>query len=244
MLDFLKKILLTSGDELQEEEELKEQPVVKHPVATQLSDSLETNSNLRKAMQLEASKDYSPILEKTRNNPLSPSSRSFTRIDVDVVEEKKEEAKPKVEPEVRPFVVKDKTAEIKREPVKRTVSHVNPAYYRPKPVISPMFGISSKEEEIKAQKKNLMKPVESTSDKTIISPMYGQVTSENEKMTRTAAVKKVARKRSKNVNLSLEEMLNVGQKDELEFTLFDMKVDKNEFQSREMKTFNYKDLEK
>ena len=80
----------------------------------------------------------------------------------------------------------------------------------------------------------LTKPEAPSDDDKIISPMYGVVTGEQEIVTKHTKPSPRKRK-APAVNISLEEMLNMPANDELEFTLFDVKVNRDEFQSRENK---------
>ncbi len=104
--------------------------------------------------------------------------------------------------------------------------------YRPQAVISPMFGLTEAEMQKSVQLDTMMKKQSSkpTSASSVISPMFGQVQAETSKelLKRNRPAKK-----EQKVNLTLEEMLNIENQEEMEFTLFDVELDAKEFQSRE-----------
>lgn len=104
--------------------------------------------------------------------------------------------------------------------------------YKPQAVISPMFGLTEAEMQKSVQLDTMMKKQSSkpTSASSVISPMFGQVQAETSKelLKRNRPAKK-----EQKVNLTLEEMLNIENQEEMEFTLFDVELDAKEFQSRE-----------
>ena len=133
------------------------------------------------------------------------------------------------------------------EPPKKTVkptpapvvnlkkTHLVAEDYTPQSVISPMFGLTEAEMQKSIQmdsydKKRPDKSVEST----VISPMFGQL---NHDDSTSLPKKKKQPKKDQKVNMTLEEMLNIENQEEMEFTLFDVALDSEEFQSRENNKF-------
>lgn len=214
---------------------------IDEPVEIDETDSLENNTNLRKTQPIvkpvketqEYTHETKPVepIEVAKVEPvpvsempkMSENSFKFKRVDVD--EETKTETKEEEVSTVSKTYSKPVVPTRTNKPKKSTI-------YKPRPVISPMFGMSQEVVERKKNLKQLSKQVAPEKDEKVISPMYGSVTAEQE------VVGSQKKKKNKSVkgNMSLEEMLNMQSSDELEFTLFDVKVDKDEFQSRENKT--------
>lgn len=217
MFDRLKKLLFDESVELEPQEEFYEP----------LDDSLENNKNLIKTQPVKPVQLVKPVEVKEE---VVIDEQPFKRIDL-AVEPPKEEVKVEVPKEVVKAKPEVKKVVVKPKPRKKVT---NPQYYKPRPVISPMFGVSQAENDRTQQIKELTKPEAPSEDDKIISPMYGVVTAEQEIVTKHNRPRP-RRRRSSAVNISLEEMLNMPANDELEFTLFDVKVDRNEFQSREIK---------
>lgn len=223
MFEKLKKLIFDESVELEPQE----------PIYTPENDSLENNKNLIKTQPYTKQEPRVKPVEIQEQNDFV-----FKRIDIDeskAIDEpivKKQDTRElevvREKPVVKPVV----TQQAKPKPVPK-----NPQYYKPRVVISPMFGVSKKEEERNKQIKDLTRPEAPSKDERIISPMYGVVTAEQEIVTTHS--KPSSRKRKQpSVNMSLEEMLNMQSSDELEFTLFDVKVDRKEFQSRENPIIN------
>lgn len=223
MFEKLKKLIFDESVELEPQEE---------DDFLYTNDSLENNKNLIKTQPINKETSVEPD-EIIHEEPIS--DLQFRRIDVEeeVVESKEtvEEVKPEVKPEVKKEESKPKPPVARPKPKVR-VAAKNPQYYKPRAVISPMFGMSEQENNRSQQIETLTRPEAKTDDDKIISPMYGVLTGEQEIVT-TKTKSGARRRKSVAVNMSLEEMLNMQSSDELEFTLFDVKVDKQEFQSRE-----------
>lgn len=221
MFEKLKKLIFDESDGLSPEEDLYEIQ----------SDSLEENSNLIKTQPLKRS-----VREIEETEPVSIEPEVLLkRIDIEetkVIEEPKVIEKPVVRPVEKRV---EPTKPVDRPKVKKKAK--NPQYYKPRPVISPMFGVSHDDQQRNKQIHELTKPELPSDDDKIISPMYGVVTAEQEIVTKHTKPSPRKRK-TPSVNISLEEMLNMPSNDELEFTLFDVKVDRDEFQSRENKLMN------
>lgn len=228
MFEKLKKLIFDESIELEPQEEND---------YFDLPDSLENNKNLIKTQPLNKTADPKPIEEPVVEpvvEPVQTSDHAFRRIDV----QPEETQKPVVEPKIK--VEKEVVKQVAPKTNKPKPAPKNPQYYKPRVVISPMFGVSQQENQRSQQIKTLTKPEEPSKDDKIISPMYGKVTAEQEIVTKQT--KSPARKRkTPSMNMSLEEMLNMQSSDELEFTLFDVKVDKKEFQSRENKILDDSD---
>lgn len=195
------------------------------------SESLENNKNLIKTQPLTKpvvrEEEVVEIEEEQPQNDFV-----FKRIDLEPVRE--EEQKPEVkEAVIAPKVKQEPKVEHRPKP-KAKVAPKNPQYYKPRAVISPMFGVSQADNERATQIKSLTQPEKPSKDDKIISPMYGVVTAEQEIVT-TQSKPQTRRRKAPSLNMSLEEMLNMQSFDELEFTLFDVKVDRKEFESRENK---------
>lgn len=222
MFEKLKKLIFDESVELEPQEE---------DDFLYTNDSLENNKNLIKTQPI--SKPVEAVESVDEEEPLSDIH--FRRIDVEEeVDEPKEvveQPKPEVKAEVKKEEVKEKP-QVTRVKPKPRVAAKNPQYYKPRAVISPMFGVSEQENNRSQQIETLTRPEAKTQDDKIISPMYGVVTGEQEIVT-TKTKPGQRKRKSVAVNMSLEEMLNMQSSDELEFTLFDVKVDKQEFQSRE-----------
>ena len=222
MFEKLKKLIFDESVELEPQEE---------DDFLYTNDYLENNKNLIKTQPI--SKPVETVESIDEEEPLSDIH--FRRIDVEEeVDEPKEvveQPKPEVKPEVKKEEVKEKP-QVTRVKPKPRVAAKNPQYYKPRAVISPMFGVSEKENNRSQQIETLTRPEAKTQDDKIISPMYGVLTSEQE-IVSTKTKSGQRKRKSVAVNMTLEEMLNMQSSDELEFTLFDLKVDKQEFQSRE-----------
>lgn len=225
MFEKLKKLIFDESIELEPQEE-------EEYLFT--NDSLENNKNLIRTQPIQK---QSPQVEPEVVSP-EVVENVFKRIDVTAAQE------VHVEPEViKPVEAPKKEVVVKKvKPIRQAPKPVskNPQYYKPRPVISPMFGVPNSELVRNTQIESLTKPEAKTEDDKIISPMYGVVTSEQEIVT-TKSKPSARRRKAPAVNMSLEEMLNMQSSDELEFTLFDVKVDKKEFQSRENQVINDSD---
>lgn len=215
MFEKLKKLIFDESVELGPDEDLYETEI----------DSLESNTNLVKTQPMQRPiEPKEDVIAETKE-----SEFVFKRIDL---EEVKVEPLPTQEkPVVKPVT---KTQPVRKPVEKPKKKAKNPAYYKPRPVISPMFGISQEDNARTQQIDELTKPEAPSDDDKIISPMYGVVTGEQEIVTKHTKPSPRKRK-APAVNISLEEMLNMPANDELEFTLFDVKVNRDEFQSRENK---------
>lgn len=208
MFEKIKKLIFDESGEF-EPEDLSSNP--SRPV----EDSLEHNKNLIKAK---------PIV-KEEVEVSDPISKENILRRIDVTQEI-----PKVENEVVEKKVASKSQPEVKKPVKSTT------YYNPRPVISPMFGITTKEKQRTEKPQRIITPPVKSEDETIISPIYGVIEEDTAELNViTTDKKKIIKKGKQNVqvNMTLEEMLNLNQQDDLEFSLFDVPVDKSEFQSRE-----------
>lgn len=245
MFEKLKKLIFDETIELEPQED---------EIAYEIQDSLENNKNLvktkpiskpvetfnRKIEKVPVESYQEPVL----NQKVEEVENVFKRIDVDETKLSEQQSTPinetiveKVEEIAKPI------ERVVEKPVSKAIRNKtkNPQYYRPRAVISPMFGVSREETERTQQIKTLSKPEEPSEAEKIISPMYGKLTAEQEIVTKHS--KPTPRKRKATaVNMSLEEMLNLESSDEIEFTLFDVKVDKNEFQSRDNKKIDDNEL--
>lgn len=209
MFEKIKKLIFDESGEF-EPEDLSNNP------SRPLEDSLEHNKNLIKAK---------PIVKEVVevSDPISKEN-ILRRIDVT-------QEIPKVEKEV---VVEKKVPQKSHSEVKKPVKSTH--YYNPRPVISPMFGITTKEKQRTEKPQRIITPPVKSEDETIISPIYGVIEEDTAELkVINTDKKKIIKKGKQNVqvNMTLEEMLNLNQQDDLEFSLFDVPVDKSEFQSRE-----------
>ncbi len=99
-----------------------------------------------------------------------------------------------------------------------------------------MFGITTREKQRTEKPQRIVTPTIKAEEETIISPIYGVIEQDTAELkVINNDKKKIVTKPKQNVqvNMSLEEMLNLDQQGDLEFSLFDVPVDKSEFQSRE-----------
>lgn len=153
-----------------------------------------------------------PVIE------LPTEKKTVTRIDVD--------PKPKQpKPEVKPTRVTLET--------KKPVIEESSFEYKPKAVISPMFGLTEAEMQRTVQLEQMSKRESSKSeDKSVLSPMFGEVKAQDP-LSYNKPKAKSGPTRSNKVNMTLEEMLNLENQNEMEFTLFDVELDSTEFKSRE-----------
>lgn len=158
-------------------------------------------------------------VEEPQLDPQPPQEKQVQRIDVDTVFEQ-QQSKPKIVKPTPAPILERKRAE-------------NEKPYQPRAVISPMFGLTEAEMQKSIAYEAMKKPSPNTKPESgVISPMYGSVTVEQPKTTSRRS--RVAR-RDQKVNLTLEEMLNIDNQEDVEFTLFDVELDAKEFQSRENK---------
>lgn len=172
-------------------------------------------------LEEEASMDFKPveIEEKVIEQPVETepvsmvSQPTVKRIDID------EQPVKIVKPTPAPIINRQQKLDDSNE-------------YKPQAVISPMFGLTEAEMQKSVQFDTMIKKQSSKppSDSSVISPMFGQVQAENKKdlLKRSRPPRK-----EQKVNLTLEEMLNIENQEEMEFTLFDVELDAKEFQSRE-----------
>lgn len=209
MFEKLKKLIFDESGEL-EPENLSNNP------SRHAEDSLEQNKNLIKAKPIV--KDSVEVSE--------PISKENILRRIDVTQEL-----PKIDKEVEVTKkVQPKSQSDIKKPVKTT------HYFNPRPVISPMFGITTKEKQRTEKPQRIITPIVKLEEETIISPIYGVLEEDTAELKIINNDKKKIVKKSKQnvgVNMTLEEMLNLDQQSDLEFSLFDVPVDKSEFQSRE-----------
>ncbi len=172
------------------------------------------------------------VKEETVEMDETPS-KGVVRIDLTaaqklIKDEKPEGAPPVFEPEKKPATTISSKAPIKR-----------PQAYRPKPVISPMFGMTDQERQ-RTEQLEAMKPQPTKrEDISVISPIYGEVDYKEVKPVKKRRRRGTAvSKKDSDQNLTLEEMLNLDHQQDLEFTLFDVELDETEFQSREHVRFS------
>lgn len=229
------------------------------------SESLDDNSNLRRAKPFTKVSSNREDEEKVSQQQTISSSSSFRRIDFDPVINLEETKKEVIEPikasnnsfnnqptmvfnaatlKQKPFVNASKEQPAKKpvmtSPASKAsnTSTTNPNYYKPTAVISPIYGnkdmYSASNTSQKATKKVTRSEVEQ--DDPVLSPMYGVVTEKLKTVNPEKKVEPVRVKKQVNGNMTLEEMLSMDAHDQnLEFTLFDVKVDQSEFVSRENK---------
>lgn len=209
MFEKLKKLIFDESGEL-EPENLSNKP------SRHLEDSLENNKNLIKAKPIvKEDVEVSDPISKENILRRIDVTQEIPKFEKEVVVEKK--VQPRVQPEVK-------------KQVKST------HYYSSRPVISPMFGITTKEKQRTEKPQRIVTPTIKAEEETIISPIYGVIEQETAELkVINNDKKKIVKKPKQNVqvNMSLEEMLNLDQQGDLEFSLFDVPVDKSEFQSRE-----------
>lgn len=247
----------------------KETTVVKTAqMKTVTSESLDDNSNLRRAKPFTKVSTTREDEEMVSHQQTISSSSSFKRIDFDPVINLEETKKEVVEPvktnnvasyNNQPTMVfnaatlkqKSFVNTSKEQPAKKPVmtsptskssspstATTNPNYYKPTAVISPIYGnkdmYSASNASQKATKRVTRLEVEQ--DDPVLSPMYGVVTEKLKAVTPEKKAEPVRAKKQANGNMTLEEMLSMDAHDQnLEFTLFDVKVDQSEFVSRENK---------
>lgn len=140
---------------------------------------------------------------------------SVKRIDVD---------QPVVKtPRVKPTPAQQlQKPSIKPEPV---------VQYKPKAVISPMFGLTEAEMQKTIQVEEMTTKIrQKPRESVVISPIFGEIRPEE---APTISKKAKTVRKDQKVNLTLEEMLNIDNQQEMEFSLFDLPLDAKEFQSRE-----------
>lgn len=209
MFEKLKKLIFDESGEL-EPENLSNKP------SRHLEDSLENNKNLIKAKPIvKEDVEVSDPISKENILRRIDITQEIPKFEKEVVVEKK--VQPRVQPEVK-------------KQVKST------HYYSSRPVISPMFGITTKEKQRTEKPQRIVTPTIKAEEETIISPIYGVIEQDTAELkVINNDKKKIVKKPKQNVqvNMSLEEMLNLDQQGDLEFSLFDVPVDKSEFQSRE-----------
>lgn len=209
MFEKLKKLIFDESGEL-EPENLSNKP------SRHLEDSLENNKNLIKAKPIvKEDVEVSDPISKENILRRIDVTQEIPKFEKEVVVEKK--VQPRVQPEVK-------------KQVKST------HYYSSRPVISPMFGITTKEKQRTEKPQRIVTPTIKAEEETIISPIYGVIEQDTAELkVINNDKKKIVKKPKQNVqvNMSLEEMLNLDQQGDLEFSLFDVPVDKSEFQSRE-----------
>ncbi len=209
MFEKLKKLIFDESGEL-EPENLSNKP------SRHLEDSLENNKNLIKAKPIvKEDVEVSDPISKENILRRIDVTQEIPKFEKEVVDEKK--VQPRVQPEVK-------------KQVKST------HYYSSRPVISPMFGITTKEKQRTEKPQRIVTPTIKAEEETIISPIYGVIEQDTAELkVINNDKKKIVKKPKQNVqvNMSLEEMLNLDQQGDLEFSLFDVPVDKSEFQSRE-----------
>ena len=209
MFEKLKKLIFDESGEL-EPENLSNKP------SRHLEDSLENNKNLIKAKPIvKEDVEVSDPISKENILRRIDVTQEIPKFEKEVVVEKK--GQPRVQPEVK-------------KQVKST------HYYSSRPVISPMFGITTREKQRTEKPQRIVTPTIKAEEETIISPIYGVIEQDTAELkVINNDKKKIVKKPKQNVqvNMSLEEMLNLDQQGDLEFSLFDVPVDKSEFQSRE-----------
>lgn len=239
----------------------KENPVVKTTqMKTVSSESLDENSNLRRAKPFTKLSTSREDEEVVKQHTLGASS-SFKRIDFDPVvnieEQPKKEEAPKSESaqmtmtfnsaslKQKPFISASESNQKKpsinyqSKPATNTTSSANPNYYKPTAVISPIYGskdinAANSVNTTKTSKKVVKSEIEK--DDPVLSPMYGVVTEQMKAVNPDKKPAPVRQRKQASGNMTLEEMLSMDANDQnLEFTLFDVKVDQNEFVSRENK---------
>lgn len=145
----------------------------------------------------------------------------------------------------KPFVnsSKEQTAKkpVMTSPTTKASSNsatTNPNYYKPTAVISPIYGNKDMYAASNASQKPAKRvtKLEVEQDDPVLSPMYGVVTEKLKAVKPEKKSEPVRAKKQANGNMTLEEMLSMDAHDQnLEFTLFDVKVDQSEFVSRENK---------
>ncbi len=167
-----------------------------------------------------------------RNETVKPEAfqRPVQRIDLTAAQAILEESDETVEPVQPSFESKPKPTPIveRKAPLKR------PQPYKPKPVISPMFGLTEEEKQRTAQIEAMKPKPPKLEDTQILSPIYGEVDYKAEKpVVKRRRRKSPTIRKSDDKNMTLEEMLDLEHQQDLEFTLFDVELDATEFQSRE-----------
>ena len=238
----------------------KDSAVVKtSQMKTISSESLDENSNLRRAKPFTKLTTSREDEEVVKQHTFGASS-SFKRIDFDPVVNIEEQPKKEEVPnlEAAPLTMKFNAEALKQKPFisanennqkKPSINYqtkstsaansANPNYYKPSAVISPIYGckdlnVANNDNVSKAPKKVFKSEIEK--DDPVLSPMYGVVTEQMKAVNPDKKPAPVRQRKQASGNMTLEEMLSMDAHDQnLEFTLFDVKVDQNEFVSRENK---------
>ena len=167
-----------------------------------------------------------PMVTEVKQEALEAQSKGVQRIDLTAAQELIKDELPVKQPAFQPEKPASSTITTK-PPIKR------PQAYRPKPVISPMFGMTDQEKQ-RTEQLEAMKPQPTKhEDVSIISPIYGDLDYKEKKPSKKVRRSRSTVKKEGQQNMTLEEMLNLDQQYDLEFTLFDVELDETEFQSRE-----------